>query len=1355
MRTRRQELFITIRTEGSILPPDILHRVAAGDSELGGLNPESYHLGATERLNEAITRSWNRLVGTWTAFRDAREKLPESDVATSVTRERWLLPLFQELGYGRLQPARGVEVDGKSYPISHDYGAVPIHLVGYRIPLDQRSRGVAGAAGQSPHGLVQELLNRSPGRLYGVVSNGLVLRLLRDNTSLIRQAYVEFDLESMFVGEVYADFGLLWLICHQSRVEGERPEDCWLERWSKAAAQQGTRALEGLREGVEEAIEALGRGFLTHSGNNALRDALRSGRLAKQDFYRELLRLVYRLLFLFVAEDRRLLRDPDADPAAWERYELYYSTARLRRLAERRRGTRHGDLWQALRLVMKFLGEDAACPALGLPPLGSFLWSRRAVLHLEDSSLANRDLLEALRALAFREYGAAFRVVDYKNLGTEELGSVYESLLELHPEVNVDAGMFSLATVPGHERKTTGSYYTPPSLVQELLNSALDPVLEEAAKSADPEAAILDMKVCDPACGSGHFLVAAAHRIARRLAVVRTGDTEPTPDAIRKALRDVAGQCIYGVDANEMAVELCKVSLWMEALDPGRPLSFLDNHIQSGNSLIGANQALIAKGIPDAAFEPIEGDNPEFAAARRKENRQDRNIRATRFIADLVAERPATYAALPEEFVELDEIPDDSITGLHRKEERYRRLEASADYRHVRLIADAWCAAFFWWKHSDAPPPITHDLFLQLQANLDSIPATTRDEVARLAERYRFFHWHLAFPKIFRVPAEAGSRKSQSERSGGFDVVLGNPPWERVKLQEKEFFEAAGHTDIAHAHNKAERQRLINRLKDEDRVLWLAYRDALRQAEAESHFFRISGRYPLTGRGDVNTYAVFAECMRSLISSRGRVGCIIPTGIATDDPTKHFFADLVTPRTLVSLYDFRNKGFFPDVAGAQGNRFCLLTVAGSARPVTEAVFVFRIEKIAELHDPERKVVLTAQDFELLNPNTRTCPIFRTRRDAEITKGIYRRVPVLVNEAEGSAGNPWSVEFRSIFHMANDSHLFRIRERLEAEGFRLDRNIFSKGGETWLPLYEAKMVHHYNHRFGDYALATIKEGKEVRQIPHAPAERLEDPDYLPLPRYWVPAVEVDSRLAELWAKQWLFGWRNITSGLDERTVIGAVIPKVGASNSLPLAFCESPSSLNACFVGNLSSLAFDYLARQKIGGTNLAFFIVQQLPVIPPSAYTSDYAWSAYETVGVWLRSRVLELVYTARDLKSFANDLGYDGPPFRWDPERRFLLRCELDSAFFHLYGISREDADYILDTFPIVQRNDEAKYGEYRTKRVVLEVYDIMARAIETSQPYQTVLDPQPADPRGTTSSRGRRGANPAAGPGGWESRS
>ena len=1196
MQTKRQNPFTTVRTEGAILPADLLQRVAGG-RDLDGLTPESYHL-AGERLNDAINDAWNRLTAKWRNFREALGKLSESDPATSVTRERWLLPLFQELGYGRLIAAKPFAVEDKTYAVSHAWQKTPIHLVGFRADLDQR-----GGHSASPHGLVQEFLNRSDDHLWALLSNGRRLRILRDNASLTRQAFVEFDLEAMMDGEVYADFSLLWLLCHESRVPVENPADCWLERWMKAAQERGTRALDQLRDGVETAITALGHGFLAHPANAALREALRTERLTRQDYYRQLLRVVYRLLFLFVAEDRGVLLDPRAPEAARKRYTDFYSTARLRRLAERRRGTRHADLYVGLNLVMERLGTDAGCPELGLPALGSFLWSPDAVRDLAGCQIANHDLLDAVRALAFTVEGSVRRPVDYKNLGSEELGSVYESLLELHPSLSVDAGTFALETAGGNERKTTGSYYTPSSLIARLLDSSLDPVLDEAARKPDPEAAILALKVCDPACGSGHFLVAAAHRIARRLASVRTGDEEPAPGAVRKALRDVIGRCVYGVDINPMAVELCKVSLWMDALEPGKPLSFLDAHIVTGNSLLGATPALLALGIPDEAFEPIEGDDKAACRDLRKKNRDERRGQGTMFDRwDAPAwERLGNLAPV---LARLAAIPDDTIAGVHAKEQRYAELVRSSSYESTKLWADAWCAAFVIRKERvpDLTPRVelTERVFRAIEENPHQVPKGTKDEVARLARQYQFFHWHLAFPDVFR-PLDTIDDSDMLGWRGGFDVVLGNPPWERIKLQEQEWF-AERRPEIAKAPNAAARRKMIAGLAESDPALYQAFLDDRRKAEGESHLVRSSGRYPLCGRGDVNTYTIFAELNRQVIRPEGRVGCIVPSGIASDDTTKFFFQYLVTSQALVSLYSFENEEFlFPGVH--HSTKFCLLSLTGPDRPEPVADFVFFARRVEHLDEADRHFSLSADDIALMNPNTGTCPIFRSKRDAEINKAIYRRVPVLIREGTPEV-NPWGISFRQgLFNMANDSGLFRTREELEADGWALDANTFRRGEETYVPLFEAKMVHHFDHRFGTYEGQTDAQANQGK-LPELDDAQHADPNHISLPWYWVPASGGrGDGCSDRWDRGWLLGWRDICRNTDTRTVIASLIPRVGIGHTFPLASARTKATRSSRRSTRTSarSSSTTWPGRRSAVRTSRTGYM-KQFPWFPPTAY---------------------------------------------------------------------------------------------------------------------------------------------------------
>jgi hypothetical protein len=399
-------------------------------------------------------------------------------------------------------------------------------------------------------------------------------------------------------------------------------------------------------------------------------------------------------------------------------------------------------------------------------------------------------------------------------------------------------------------------------------------------------------------------------------------------------------------------------------------------------------------------------------------------------------------------------------------------------------------------------------------------------------------------------------------------------------------------------------------------------------------------------------------------------------------------------------------------------KFCLLTMSGWAERQAVASFA------SFLSDPEligvSEFSLTPEEITLLNPNTGTCPVFRTRRDADVTLGIYRRVPVLIREGDPH-GNPWGITFTTMFHMSNDSKLFRTREQLEADGWTLNGNIFERGPEQMLPLYQGMMTELYTHRNADVIRSPTAK-QRPQQPRHLGDRDLRDPFRVAQPLYWVHDSELPGQLPP-----WLLGFGDITAPTNERTLVPTSIPVAAVANAFPLLGSPELGIHKACLLANLGAFVVDYCVRQKFGRTSLNFFYVKQLPILPPTAYAGRAPWLMSADLRDWIIDRVLELCYTAWDMEQFADDLGDDGAPFRWDPERRILLRAELDAAFFQLYGVSREDADYILDTFPVVRRKDEERYGEYRTKRLILEIYDAMQKAMDTGVPYHTIADPPP----------------------------
>ena len=1308
-RTAEVQLaFDALSIEGGLLGAEWLGRVAQrrADSQ----EPADYRIPKGLDVRDEIARSWR--IGQ-ACFRELEAGRAAGGDAHALA-ERFVEPLLRDaFGFVSLAGAEPRAIDDRVYP-------VPFFALGGRVPVvvaragagldtllpelgdDQRRR--------SAFGLLQETLNASGEMLWGLATDGLSLRIARDNASLTRPAWIEADLGRIFTEDLYPDFAALWLLAHESRFgRGDDPAaTCPLEAWREAGREEGTRAREKLSAGFRKALQVLGEGFLSHPANRTLRAALHAGDLKKDSYFEQLLRLVYRLVFLLTVEERDLLHPKDAPESARRLYADGYGLRRLRDRAVRRSAhDRQNDLWEAVRIVFRSLAGGE--PRLGLPALAG-LFAPDECPDLDAAKLENRALLGALFGLAWLREPSGLVRVNWRDMGPDELGYVYEGLLELVPQITGAGRSFSFAGADesrGHARKTTGSFYTPDELVQVLLDSALDPVVERTvgAHPERPVGALLELAIVDPACGSGHFLLAAARRLADRVARIRAGGT-PAPDDYQRALRDVVRRCLYGVDRNPLAVELCKVSLWMESIDPGLPLTFLESHVRCGNSLIGATRALMGEQVPDAAWAALEGDDRKVANSLKRRNRDE--VAGHRSLP--FAPRSKT-GALHRAMRTVEQAPDSDAAALAEKQRKWEALLASQAYEYEKLVADAWCAAFLWPK--DKPGPLdeaapTTAAWLALREQ-EAAPSPVLVETARgIAEDYGILHWELAFPHVFA--------------RGGFDVVLGNPPWEHIELKEQEFF-AKRDPSIAKAQNSAIRKGMIAALPGSNPQLWGEWQLAKRTTQGEVHFARASGRFPLCSHGRINTYPLFAEHNWRVLGPRGRAGFIVPSGIATDDNTKQYFRAIVSSGALRSLWEFENEGFFTAGMGHM-LRFALTTLAGRDEPTSAADYLFQGQTISDVEDPDRHFTLTAADIEVINPNTKTCPIFRTKRDGAITLAMYRLAGVLWDEDDRD-GNLWGLRFmQGTFNMATHSGIFRTHGELSSAGWLLRGNRFQKDGRTMLPLYEAKMTYHYNHRHGTFEGAPA--GKRPHRLPSPTDTQIANPGYTPMPYYWVAQEEVDARLDGAWNRAWLLGWRDVTDArASVRTVVAAVIPRVGAGDTFLLALPAVEPCLVACLYANLCSMPLDYAARQKVGGLHLKYNVFRQIPAFSPRQYGRTCPWEPEATVRDWLLARVLELTYSAWDLKAFAEDCGDDGPPFIWDPERRFQIRCEIDAAFFHLYGISRNDTAYILDTFPVLRRSEKRERGEYRTKRVVLETYDALAAAARKGIPYDSPLGP------------------------------
>ncbi|MEU5638398.1 Eco57I restriction-modification methylase domain-containing protein [Streptomyces milbemycinicus] len=1373
-----------VRVEGGLLSADLLAKIRAADPELPGNTPADYGLGRNVRLEDAASRKWNALRAAYASFQEELKELDGKADLTPVTRV-WLLTVLEELGYGRLAPCR-TDI-GKRYEVSHQWqGHLPVRLLGWNTDLDRWS---AEGGSRVPQSLMQELLNASADHLWGILSNGRVLRLLRDSTALVGSAYVEFDLEAIFGGGDFSDFLLMYALLHASRLElvpkpdkkrrggvaaaeaeeegepdeegaqGEEtadgtalndvpltPTDCRLEWWRDYAVETGIRSRNLLRDQVKKALSILGTGFLQN--NPALADAITAGgRRALDDFHHELLRLAYQLIFLFVAEDRDALlvrpgprpkkAEVEANQQARERYNLYFSTARLRRIASRRKGDHHTDLWEGLIRVLNALGRDGGERTLALPALGGLFYvpekeeidqdAPHTLLPgspepLRAAKLRNEQLLEAVRLLSrVKDKGRTTRV-DYRHLGAEELGSVYESLLELVPAREPDNELFELKDlVAGNKRKLTGSYYTPASLIEKLLDTALDPVIEQYAASGVPDH-LLNINFVDPACGSGHMLVAAARRIAVRYARMFHEETQPAPELVRKAMAKVVRNCVHGVDINPLAAELAKVSLWLESLTPGEPLAYLDDRIKTGNALLGATPAALEKGIPDGAFEKLEGDEQAIVTSLRQQNEKERGRQEALELGRAPVVRTST-AEVRVEAEKIAKVADHSLAEVREHARMHRRFLNQPELRHMKRVADVWCASFLWPKREGTPGAITTNVLRAVEQGSTLGGEAAEQMLKDIVRRNRFFHWHLEFPRVFRVEdPEASNANPDTGWQGGFDAVLGNPPWERVKIQKKEWF-AARDEKIAAAPTASIRDGMIEKLarsvnddgtpNEGNRALYAEYQFDQRESKGQVTMYRKSGLFPKTGFGDVNTYAVFAEKARQLIGPEGMAGLVLPTGIATDKTTAAFFSDLVEKRQVVTVLDFENEEkLFPAVHHSY--RFCLFTVSGRDRvgETREVRLAFRARRPDQV--AAREFTLDSEGFARINPNTRTAPVCESSEHFRVLEEVHRRVPVLLRRVGGGPEDPWSLgsaPFLALFHMANASGSFKSRETLLENGWTPQDTTFVKGNEQYLPLYEAKFLHHYDSRFSTFHGATDAQLR-MNTLPRLDDAAHRDPTAVPVPRHWVPEREVENRLAEdksrlrkAWPYGWLMGWRDVCRAVDQRTVVASVMPRTAVGDKFPVILSREGAEL---LLANLSTFVLDFAARQKYAGASLKFFLFEQLPVLPPTTYSLSTPWAQGTPLADWIRPRVLELTYSSYEMAPWAKYLGDDGPPFVWDEDRRFLIRAELDAAYFHLYGIERADVDLVLDSFRAFKNKQPTLFED--TKNEIIRVYEAMA---------------------------------------------
>ena len=1237
----------------------------------------------------------------------------------------------------------------------------------------------AGGSGETPSTQILRYLGRADAQSggavrWGLLTNGRRWRLYWSQARARADGFVELDLPDVLAG---------------APAPADAPEDHWLRVFlllfrrdalaltDPAGLHFLDRALDEGRRYEERLTAALSRAVFDQVFPDLIAGLAAASPEAPLAAIREAgLRFLFRLLFLLYAEDRALL--PVARPA----YRAYSLRGLREAVAAARDDGRavsgRGRVWWQ-RLATLFAAVGEGDPALELPAYNGGLFASPPGDPLAGPGLPDATLAPLIDALSRERTGDRPRWINYRDLSVQHLGAIYEQLLEREP-VRDDDGQVRLRPTL-YVRRVTGSYYTPDELVGLVLRHALAPLLDDARAgfaaaaaalatdprplaerltalaAGDPAAAFLRLRVCDPAMGSGHFLVALVDLLAAEILgaiaeapeqVAWAGGAYRSPlvgelARLRARLRAEAAaggfsvaedqlddrhlirrmvlkRVVHGVDRNPMAVELAKLALWLHSFTVGAPLSFLDHHLRCGDSLFGE------------FVHPVEAD-----LRRRFGLAMHQAVVRARLSAAGMAEIEALADA------DLAEVHA-SATAFAGVEEATAELRGLLDLYHAarwqppadpvaRKAREALFAGFYGdparlGTGAAAPrAPDTGALMTLPRAAGAAAPrngngidpaaafAAAQDFLAQaraLAADRRFLHWEAAFPGVWE-------EWERATPAGGFDAVIGNPPWDRMKMQEVEWF-AAHVPEVAHAQRAADRKRLVAGLRAAGAPAAAAYdaaaaaaETAARVAAGGSPFAATRGAardYPLLSGGDTNLYALFVERAMRLVRPRGVVGLVVPSGIAADLGAAPFFREISGSGRLAVLFDFENRhggrgneAFFPDVDSRF--KFCTLIFGGAERRFAEARLAFFQPSAAAAE--AAAFALTPEDFAAVNPNTGTAPVFRGRRDAALTRAIHARLPVLVDRRVAPARSVWPVRYLRMLDMTNDSGSFRTAAELTADGaYPVVGNRWEKGRARWLALMTGRSIHQFDHRAASVAANPASLHNPFVSVPTTPDQH-RDPGFFARPEFWV--AEGDIAWPE--GAEWAIGFRDIARPTDARTVIAAAVPRAGYANTLPLLLPDPAAEAAGgawpyrrfapLLLANLNAFVLDYVARQKVQGTHLNYYIVEQLPLVPPEGYARRFGTSTAEAL---IRADVLALSFTAHDLTGFAREQGLAGPPFAWDEEQRLRRRARLDAAFFHLYGLDRDAADYVLSSFPIVRREEEARWGgRFRSRDLIL----------------------------------------------------
>jgi len=1008
---------------------------------------------------------------------------------------------------------------------------------------------------------------------------------------------------------------------------------------------------------VYEALKTLSEGIIEDKSNNlSLSDE------TLEEIRPHIFTLLYRIIFILYAEDRGIFPVEDKDPTYKEEFSLKWIKEEWLLKVTNRKKLAEYQVQKKLKNLFKLieLGSEAFdYPKFSMRSYYGRLFDREINSKLESWKISNSHLLETLNLLTrTKDRSGNYFFLDYAALETRHLGAVYEHLLEFH--LHVENGKIA-ELAESEERKMSGSYYTSKYIVDYITQNSIGPLIDKIInKNSDKQTQIekvLELKIIDPAMGSGHFLVGATEYIAKRLCEIEFGEVTEQDYIERK--REVVRKCIYGVDRNPLAVDLASLSLWLETLSSEKPLSFLRSHLKCGNSLVGSE----IKSIFGEHDIHTKTSQTTLFESQGAQNAFKKNIK---------------------NFLMFENLKDDTPSAVKVKLEEYSKmLSQGTIYKDLQFLLNCKTAEYFGVKL----PILFRDYTTKIGENsLDYYSDKDFQNIDTLTNQHTFFHWELEFPHIFYD--ENGNKRTNY----GFNAVIGNPPWQGVKPDVDEFFTSLQDMQLLLVSKFPKTKTPFSKLNASDKKMMMGkclkkenvrvlFEEYLTNYKKQMHYFGSSDKYTLQGVGDLNLYKLFVEKSLQIIQTNGTFGMVLPSGIYYDLGTKELRQVIFDKNSILELCGFVNKKpIFEDVH--RQFKFCTF-IFKKGEFTNKFLAKFFVLDDRELQNFRKTAIVYNLEFiKRSSPNYFTILESTNKTEQQIFEKLFS-FPILEDPT-------WNFKPTRELDMTNDSDLFHTANvgfKPSSELHMTNDSDLFHTANVGPPLYEGKMIHMFTHTLAPPRYWLDKDKVEDR-LKHKELGRI--PNTIKKSNPSIPL--------KIHAQEYRLVWRSQANSTDTRTLISTILPpNVFLGNSLgyliPIIFDNTTyvkpiSNIETVFLcGMLNSFVQDFVIRHKIS-RNINYFHINGQP-IPRFDKNNLFHQKLFKNSAM--------LICTTVDYAKLRDEIGVS--EYVTKPAKRMVLEAQINAYAAKIYDLTREELEYILGTFSILNQELKVLTLEYFRK--------------------------------------------------------